>query len=40
MVQDIRQEYSGTKKKVAVVSGGAREKVVANKSDQPSTKYV
>ena len=38
-MQDIREEYGGTKK-VAVVSGGARRKVAANKSDQPSDKYV
>ena len=40
MVQDIREEYGGTKK-VAVVSGGARRKVAADKnSNQPSVKYV
>ena len=40
MGQDIRQEYGGTKKKVAVVSGHARGKVAAIKSDQSPTKYV
>ena len=40
MVPDIRQDYGGTKKKVAIVSGGARGKVAANKSDQSPTKYV
>ena len=39
-MQDIRKEYGG-KRKVAVVSGGARRKVPANnKSNQPSDKYM
>ena len=40
LVQDIREEYGGTKK-VAVVSGGARRKVADDKnSNQPSVKSV
>ena len=39
-MQDIREEYGGTKK-VAVVSGGARKKVaVDDKYNHPSGKFV
>ena len=39
-MQDIREEYGGTKK-VAVVSGGARKKVANDdKYNHPSDKFV